>query len=103
MLQDRTQRFGTREVRCEAGAVPATVTGKHPSENHSRLSLGQSAGKAGGGVDEPSRETKLERGHRNPGARKPTRRRTMESRGSTRQVAPWSRPALAHSALALPA
>src|ERR1041384_611269 len=61
--QDRTQRLGNREVRCDAGAVPATVTGKQPSENHSSLS---SAGKADGSVDGRSHR-------RNPGARKPTR------------------------------
>src|SRR5689334_11854751 len=58
VLQDRTQRLGNREVRCETGAVPATVTGKQPSENHSQLPpLGGSTGKAEGSVDPGPRET----------------------------------------------
>jgi hypothetical protein len=55
VAQDRIQRFRDREVRCDTGAVPATVTGKQHSENHSQLVPWHEPGKAECSVDGTTR------------------------------------------------
>ena len=62
-VRSHTKHCKTREVRCDTGAVPATVIGKLPSSIHS---LPPSGGYGEG------RRKRSEQNSRNPRARKPT-------------------------------